>query len=83
MKESKMVLQTARAVAIGHETYSCIAVRHFGGYGLEMMYRHLMLDGIDNPERVEDAAVEIDMSPRDFRVMLLCMFAAVLEGEGR
>lgn len=83
MNDVNKVLRAAEDIATGEADYSCLAVLAHAGVALAVGYRKLMLDGLHTPKYVEAATAEVGVDARDFRVMLLCMFAAVLKGTGK
>lgn len=82
-KQQKIYREAARKVAQGEETFSCVAVARLDGpFFLERaQYGRLFAPVNTRPLVVDDIydACGDSLSDRDFRVMLLCMMAAVCE----
>ena len=83
MKDSKVYLQAAMRIDDGNEVYSCHAMRWLNPeavykYSRVMQTRATPFANVCALD-IEDAACEVGITPRDLRVMMLCMMAACCE----
>ena len=82
-KRTKIYLKAACSTASGEQVYSCNAVRDCGGYAERFVYANTMSADSNRGLLIGDIEEAVDYggpeAEKDFRVLLLCMMAAVCD----